>query len=437
MKVACLWFSKPIPMHRLAECCLRLSPQIGFRHHQALFIEYGKCRQLYTEDGFLARLSVILRRLELQAQMGLGRDLTDSLAFAKYRTCSIDPLPLAALLDFVDPLNQDPAAQKSVLKMIEVFQDLGLSTLGEFQRIPRQELVSRFGPLSLLCHQRLQGENSVAWPHWQPQEIIQEKTQFPSFEFYGELEPLLFELKKHLDRIFQRLWSRALKVQSLQVRLHLEKNSFHPESSRNFQFDFLWPQGTTKGALAVIKERLAKDFEKHPISTPLEGLETRVLQTVPGSLGQRNFLHNRDEISEQLHSLLNQLLEAHGPHAIFHAELTEDRRPEKSWKKVAAQSQESQPNSRLQGQIPLRPTHLLRPEKVEITAGFLYLRKKAFKIHHWSETVERITGGWIETKSALTPSYDRNYYQIELETGTVVWVFQLPDRHFYLHGYFG
>lgn len=424
-------------MLRLAENCLRLSPQIGFRGDRALFIEYGKCRRLFTEDGFLARLSVILRRLDLQPQIGLGRDITDALVIAKYQTSNFDLLPLQALLDFVDPLNQDPVAQTSTLKMMAAFQDLGLSTLGQFRKVPLSDLVSRFGPISIHCQQRLKGENPPAWPHWRPQEKIIEKTQFPSFEFYGELEPLLFELKKHLDRIFQRLWARTLKVQTLQIRLRLEKNSFNPEASRDFRFDFMWPQGTTKGALQIIKERLTQDFERNPIRTPLEELETTVLQTVPGPLGQKNFLHNREEISEQLHSLLNQLLESHGQDAIFQATLTEDRRPEKSWKKTKAQGLDAAPVPSLQGRIPLRPTHLLKPERVEITSGYLHLRKKTFRIRQWSETVERITGGWIETTSTQTSSYDRNYYQIELETGTLVWVFQLPDRNFYLHGYFG
>lgn len=437
MKVVCLWFPRPVAMIKLAENCLRLSPQICFSKEQALFIEYGKCHRLYSDEGFRARLQVILRRLQLSPQIAFGRDIPDTLVMAKYRASSLGQLPLEALLDFVDPFQVDLVARKYTEKMISAFEDLGIQNLEQFRKIPSSELVPRFGPISILCQQRIKGESTVPWPIWRPEEVISERAQFPYFEFYGELEPILFELKKQLDQIFQRLWSRALKAQVLQVRIFCETNSINPEPFRNFKFDFLFPQGNTKGALNVIKERLAKEFEKRPIVTPIEGLETTVLQSVPGTWGQKNFMHNREEIAEQLHSLLSQLGETHGQENIFHAEITEDRRPEKSWKRTTVKSPESLVYPKLEGRIPLRPTHLMRPEKVEVTAGFLHIRKKPYRIIHWAETVERISGGWLETGSSATPSYDRNYYQAELETGTVVTLFQTPDQNFYLQGYFG
>lgn len=437
MKVVCLWFSKPVPMKKLAENCLRFSPQIGFRDDRALFIEIGKCHRLYTEEGFLARLHVVLRRMELSAQIGIAETLPEALIRAKYQRPDPLTLPLEALIDFADPLNRDPVVQKYILKMIQSFTDLGISNLADFKKLPLSDLISRFGPVAVLCHQRISGQTTCAWPTWQPEEIIKEKKEFPYFEFYGELEPILFELKKQLDQIFQRLWSRSLKAQSLRVRIFCETNSLNPHPYRNFEFQFLFPQGQTKGALNVIKERLMRDFEKTPITTPIEGLETTVTSAVSSQIGQKNLLHNRDEIAEQLHSLLNQLAEAHGKTNIFHAELTEDRRPERSWRKSDKPNLDSTPQMNLEGRIPLRPTYLLRPEKIEIAGDFLHIRKRPYKILKWFDDVERISGGWLEGPSSQTNTYDRNYYQIELETGTVISVFQVPDKTFYLHGYFG
>lgn len=438
MKVACLWFPQQVPMLKLAENCLRLSPQICFRQDQALFIEYGKCKKLYSEESFLARLQVILRRMKLSPQIALGKDIPDSLVLAKYKVHDLDVLPVLSLLDFVDPFNCDPVGRKYVQKMISHFLDLGVSNIGQFRKIPTSELVPRFGPISVLCQQRVKGENILSWPTWKPADVISEKSNFPYFEFYGELEPILFELKKQLDQIFQRLWSRGLKAQTIRIRIFCERNSFNPEAFRNFEFDFLFPQSQTKGALNVIKERLSQQFQKKPIVTPIEALETTVTQTVVGLLGQKNLLHNREEVSEQLASLLSQLSESHGKENIFQAEIVEDRRPEKSWKKsLKIDFDNPIAGPHLEGRIPLRPTHLLRPEKIEVTAGFVHIRKKPFKIVRWAESVERISGGWNESSSTKTNTYDRNYYQVELESGTLVTIFETPKQQFYLHGYFG
>lgn len=439
MRVVCLWFPTPAPVAKVAENCLRFSPQICLRPDQALFIEIGKCRQLYSEESFLARLQVVLRRMNLHAQIALGTDIPDSLVMAKYQTANPENLPLHALLDLADPFNRDPVLQKYVTKLITSFQDLGVRNLREFKKIPTAELTTRFGPVGILCKQRTLGEMSIPWPHWVPAEVVSERTEFSYFEFYGELEPILFELKKQLDQIFTRLWSRALKAQKIEVRIFCERNSQNPDPFIPFEFDFLLPQSTTKGALNIIRERLSRDFQRRPVKSPIEALETTVRETVPHALGQKNFLHRRDETAEQLHALLGQLSEAHGRDNIFQAELTEERRPEKSWRKNFKISHDTaKTRVELKGRIPLRPTYLMKPERIEVTGQMLHIRKKPFQIIKWSEMTERITGGWLESNTEhFSLAYDRNYYQVELETGVRLSIYQTPDQDFYLHGYFG
>ncbi len=437
MRVACLYFEKEVSKIKVAELCLRLSPQICIGN-SAVFIEIGKCHRLYSEAGFVARVQVILRRLGYHARIAIGDDISNSLLMAKYNIhdSQVDQLPLTALIDFVDPLGHDLILQKSVSKMIISFSNLGITTLFQFKKIPLSELISRFGAISILCMQRLRQETTIPWVYWRPEVVILEKSEFPFFEFYGELEPLLFKLKEQLDRIFQRLWARNLRVQKLQVRVFCETNSLNLNPFRHFEFDFITPQSTTKATLNILKERLAKDFEKNPVRTPIEALETKVLLTAPGNTSQKNLLHNHEEQLEQFQALLGQLAETHGKTNIFHAEMTEDRRPEKSWKKLENYLLDPgciQKNKNLNLKIPLRPTHLLRPEKVQITAGYVHIRKKRFKILKRSEFVERISGAWVEQDK----SYDRNYYQFELENAPTISVFETSDKQFYLHGYYG
>jgi hypothetical protein len=46
VKVVALWFENPAPVIKVAEHCLRFSPQICFRKDHAVFIEIGKCHRL-------------------------------------------------------------------------------------------------------------------------------------------------------------------------------------------------------------------------------------------------------------------------------------------------------------------------------------------------------------------------------------------------------
>lgn len=446
MRVACLYFSSSsngaeTNLTRVAEMCLRFSPQICLGR-SAVFIEIGKCEKLYSEDNFILRLQVVLKRLGQQASIAIGNDISEALVMAKYRVPSIDHLPLRALVDFTDPFEKDLVIQKNIQKMTESFANLGIKSIGQFKQIPTSELVSRFGSIGMLCMQRLRGEFHIAWPFWKPEEIISEKNDFPYFEFYGELEPILFKTKEQLDKIFQRLWARNLRAQRLQVRVFCEVNSQNPNPYRHFEFDFISPQSSTKGALNIIKERLMRDFEKNPVKTPIEALETKVLATVPGTIGQKNLLHNKEEEMEQMNALLGQLIEVHGNDNVFQAQLVEDRRPEKSWQKIDSYAQVDQAEQdRIAARVPRRPTHLVRPEKIKVTAGFVHIRSKKFRISKISDFFERISGGWVEnpisTPETQKKSYERNYYEIDLIDAPTISVFESDEHEFYLHGYFG
>jgi hypothetical protein len=438
MRVACLYFRDEVKLSSVAEIFLRLSPQICLGHH-SLFIEIGKCHRLYSEQGFQARCRVILRRLQLQATVAIGVDISEAYLKAKHGCNEIDSLALRTLVELADPFHKDEVLQKNVLAMADAFHHLGLRTLGEFKKIPLSELIARFGAMSLLCMQNLRHESTTPWPFWRPEEIVTEKDDFPYFDFYGELEPVLFKLKEQLDRIYQRLWGRQLRIQKLQVRVFCETNSVNPHPFRHFEFEFVSPQSMTKATLNIVKERLARDFQERPVMTPIEALETKVLVAVPGSAGQRNLLHNHEEQMEQFHAVLAQLGEAHGADRIFQVELTEDRRPEKSWRKIRPKLvPSSMPVLDLSRRIPLRPTRLLSaPLKITISDGCIHMQGKSFKILQWPAFPERISGAWFEDTYQEKKSFERSYYHLQLHEAPDVCVFQDEEDLFYLQGYYG
>jgi hypothetical protein len=432
--VACLWLQTPGPTEKLAELCLRFSPQIAIRKNEAVFVEIGKMRLLYTPEEFVKIFQQLLKpwlkRIEVNARLGLGSDITDALVRARFGSENIEAVSLDALFDFTDPFDSDPVVKPYLQKMINAFKELGVQNISQFKKIPANELVSRFGPVALLSRQRLEHSVALTWPYWKPAEIIKEKTEFPYFEFYGELDPVLFELKKQLDQVFQRLWIREKRAQKMRLRIFFETNSRQTKPFREFNFEFLLPQGHTKGALAIIKERLTKDFSDHPVTTPLQGIETVVTETTAGISGQKNFFHRREEVAEAKYALLAQLTEIHGEGSVYHAELVEDHRPERSWKRC---HDIKNPPPKLS--FPVRPTHLFKPEAVQIKDPFILYQGKKIKILKKSG-VERINGAWFEDPSNLDDCYNRDYFNIELEDGRKLFIFKNKSGNFFVQGAF-
>lgn len=440
MRVACVWFERSTDVSKFAELFLRFSPQICLRPDRAIFIEVGACRGLYSEESFLARARVLLRKQGLKAQIAIGASIPHAAALASFGFSNVDDLPLDALLEMTDPFDRDEVVRKGILTLISSFFDLGVKNIGSFRKIPQAELISRFGILGRFSHQRVNNQDFIAWPHWQPQEIVSEKKEFPYLEFYGELEPILFELKNQLDQIYMRLRSRHQRATKIQVEITCEKNSFHLNNIRTLIFDFFSPQSTTKGTLRVLKERLTREFEKSPIKSPIESIETKILKLAAGVSGQKNIFNNDEEKYEELNSLHSQLVEILGRENVFQATLTEDRRPEKSWVKTfGAPHIRSESEVKLTDRIAERPTYFLKkPVQIQVTAGFIHIQKKRYRILHWDNNIERISGGWFEVASPeLRSSFDRNYYHVELEGRRRITVFETPHREFFLHGYYG
>lgn len=439
MRIACIWFERSAPVHKLAELFLRFSPQIAIISERAIFVEIGKCLKLYSEESFVARSHILLRRVQHSARISVGNTIPESLVMAKYNAQRTDALPLQALLDFVDPFMRDEAIRKSTNNLIESFRDLGINNLHQFKKMPVGELISRYGVIGRFAHQRVHQHDFINWPSWQPEEVIEERKDFPYFEFYGELDPILFELKTQLDRIFVRLFSRKRRLMKLQVKIFCEKLSVHPNFIRTLDFNFFAPQASVKGTLRILKERLAKEFEKNPVLSPIEGIQTTVLKTVPFEGGQKNIFNNDEEKSEQLFSIHNQLIEMLGKENVYQVELTEDRRLERSWKKKfdSPHDLQSEKEFQMSEQLPERLTYICRvPIKVDITAGYVHINKKKYRILQWQSDIEKIKGGWYETRqSDIKDSHDRAYNIVVVEKNQKLSIFQTPSREYYLHSY--
>ena len=157
-------------------------------------------------------------------------------------------------------------------------------------------------------------------------------------------------------------------------------------------------------------------------------------------LNQKNIFNNDEEKFEQIYSIHNQLVELLGKENIFQAQLTEDRRPERSWVKQLNSPHQTHPVSPdFIERLPERTTYLFRrPVKIEIRAGFVFIKDKRYRILYWDQQIEKINGAWFEKPDReIKNVFDRSYSRVEIEGHQRVSVFQTPDRTFYMHGYYG
>ena len=444
MRVACLYFSKPSSkssLSQLAEACLRFSPQITMRESNAILIEIGKCQSLYSEKSFTLRAQSLARRFGWDAQVAISNDVPSSLALARYASTSsselLRSLPVDALLDFADPFRLDPAGRASVRGMIESLQRLGVETLGEFKKIPISNLPSRFGSLSLLCRQRMEDASNLPWPTWKPPEHFEEKLELLSSDYCYEIEPVIFQAKAMLDRLFGRLRGRSLRAERISFVIELEKYSTVQDPVREWLFELITPQGSTQGFLPILRERLNWDLSRVPISSLVHTLKCSVLSTTPGRSSQRDLFSTQDENTsgtrsdleqqEALGSLFGELEELLGKNHVFWARTTEERFPEKSWVRT---SQKERTPVDLGNRYPKRPTRIFRaPVPIYFIQDRILFKGRKFKAIRWSQ-VERLSLDWINDTEA------RNYFQVELEEGKTLWIFSDPENRYFVHGYF-
>src|SRR4051812_31151033 len=99
-ETACLFFLNPPPLAPLAEACLRFTSKVAMRDAEAVFLETGKTRLLYSGEGLAARLQALATRFRLKPRITFAADAPTALALARFKESRPGLLPLEALADY-------------------------------------------------------------------------------------------------------------------------------------------------------------------------------------------------------------------------------------------------------------------------------------------------------------------------------------------------
>ncbi|MGZ3653974.1 MAG: hypothetical protein ACXVCS_00385 [Bdellovibrionota bacterium] len=405
----------------LAEACLAFSPQVALGT-DAAFVEIEGSRQLFGEEECIRRLKDMLELLDLKAKIAVASSVPAALAFARYGVTEVDRLPVAALADFLAPFAPQPFPE------LEVFHKLGVATIGDFKKIPRAQIPSRFGKQGLLAYERLLDAGRVAWPRWAPAERLEERVDFDCAAQIHSFEPVLFLLKSAFQRIFLRLYARRLKLAGFRVTFHL--NKFTAGAERVTEIALPLPQSELKSVVLLTAECLSKELENRPLEDSLEGVSVLVTDTAPFHEAQRDFFSKREEENLAWASLVGRLEERLGPQKAFLATPSPRLLPEASWGKTLDETERGTLVT-----VPLRPLRLLEPPlRLQRLGQELVSAQRRWRFTGFHGP-EKLRGEW------WLGGFEREYFHVETAEGETLWVFTAPispggPRGLWLHGLF-
>lgn len=151
-----------------------------------------------TPEIRLRELIDQLRAVGLRAQAGIGPNPEIALQAAKIADPILEVTSNSALLQSLPLESLSPSTY-----LLDIFHSWGVRTLGSLTRLPREEIGQRLGLEGLSLWDRATGRSTNALRYVQPPETFEESIDFE--HRLETLEPLLFILKRFLERLSLRI----------------------------------------------------------------------------------------------------------------------------------------------------------------------------------------------------------------------------------------
>ncbi len=338
----------------------------------------------------------------------------------------LSPLPLRVLAD--------------VLPQWSEAQAMGLHTLGDVWRMPRDGLSRRFGPALVLALDRACGRAPDVRTWIAPAPVFDEVVELPwRAHTQAQLMPAAQAL---LQRLMVWATARRERVLRWSVVLEHERHAGRtPERSEacstTVAVALAQPSADGLHCAQLLRERLAQT------SWPEAVLQVRLRceETVPVPAPNAELFPTRASAQEGMTQLLERLQARLGAPRVHRLRALQDHRPERAtawcaWSPGAAGAGSVSRRARADHLPHLtRPAWLLpTPEPLPERAARPCLDGHPLKL---LAGPERIESGWWDGQPAL-----RDYFVAQCRDGALVWVFRTrlsaePEAGWFLHGRFG
>lgn len=395
-------------LESLARWAERLTSLVSIESSEGLLLEVAGSLKLFGSlEAIKTRVRDELAKRAFDSRLGVAPTATAALWLA--RGAGADALQAHELAGRLGRLplkvTHWPLAVQALLK------DLGLKTIGDCARLPRDGFARRVGNAYLSELDRALGHcvdlrTEYRAPSTWSSRIELDEESADSALFMEVIEQLLDELAAELRK-------RQAQIDRLAIAFeHLHR----PPTIESFAL--LEPTHERERLLALVGDRLTRCR----LPVPAVALQLRSAALKP--LAQRESdLFEVKPLEELVRVLLERLRERFGTEAVYGLCAVAEHRPERAWAKnigiVGRRTHDEDGVPRSQA----RPLWLLA-KPVSFAAGCAAL--------DWSGP-ERIESGWWDERDV-----GRDYYSAKNAQGQRLWVFRDRRTHdWFLHGFFG
>jgi protein ImuB len=416
----------------LALDCQRFSPLVGLEdgdHPESLFCEVTGCTHLWGEEQqFLDAVRDYWRKRGFQIQLALTSTMGGSWALAHTSNISlVDEGDLASALS-----DLPVAALRLPSIVLEPLEALGLWTIGDVLRLPRESLASRFGAI---LPQRL-GQALGFFPEIfvcerlrEPLSVLRE-WEVP----IDDRNALAFLCRQMLGELLAMAGRLGMGLQEFEGELRAETGAV------KIEIRLVEPTQDERHLAQLIELQLERE-------TWPEGIVA--VRWTAHKLGrsehaQGNWFGDdaQTRASRAFNSLVDRLSNRLGAKAVLRVEVVPDAQPEHAVRLVPWMNLHSPKTERFAlppEQSRERPFRLLEmPQPIDVASvvpdgppfRMVWQRQSCRVVRTWGP--ERIATGWWRAQDI-----ERDYYRAEWEDGTHVWVYRdQRNGRWFLHGFF-
>lgn len=408
-------------LQRLACSAARFSPKVSIAPPDALLLEVRGSLGLFGGmDALCWSLLDAMSRQRVAALLALA------------------PAPRAALWLVQGGRQQrvtDSAALRAALaglplsatrwpeSVIQLLQAMGIQSVGDCLRLPRDGLARRIGPQHLLELDQAAGKATEVRRDFLQQTRF--KTVLNFDEEIEEGQRLIREIEPLLERLAAFLTRRQAAIQALELSLQHRSREPTREILR-----FLSPVTQAGPVLDVLEELLAR----RSLPAPVRGIRLRSgpLLDFQAATGRMHFAAGSGNFQGQeldpMERLLEKLQARLGEAACYRLQRVVDHRPEKAWARSFGLSAATgmQPTT---ASDHFRPLWLLDPpERLSERQGWPWYRGELCI----ERGPERIESGWWDGQDVA-----RDYYVANSVAGIRLWIYRdrRPPHAWFLHGF--
>jgi protein ImuB len=301
-------------LERIGEVALAFGTTVAFDVvDDVVWVEIGGSAHLFGGEPGLARaLAERVRGLGHACRVSIADGPRIASAIARFAPAARAESGMRAWDPLVVPEGKGAFAMRALPvaalalddELTRWLVDLGLSTCGELQLLPRRSLGARLGPrahdvIALLC-----GEDRTPLVPWRPAEDPEERVEFE----WGvsSVEALVFVMRALCERLAARLAGRAMAAARIGLELALDRALLPPGASPVTRIDLALPAPIVRAAdlFGVVRTRL----ERLELAAPVLAVALRALDLAPAPARPLDLLTPEPKAERALPRLVAELM---------------------------------------------------------------------------------------------------------------------------------